>query len=74
MRVANHIMKKKFDSKPNKKMMSCNFSKLANGKDDDSDNIIDDRDEAQDDENEKGYVAKEMPEGILVLNVPKLDD
>ena len=56
------IMEKKFDQELTKKMMSCDFSKLPKEKDDDGDDIMDDKNEAQDDENEVDFVAKEMPE------------
>ena len=45
-----------------KKMMSCDFSKLPKEKNDDSDNIMDDKHEAQDDENEMNFAEMEMSE------------
>lgn len=62
MRAADDITQKKFDKEYTKKIMSHNFSKLPKEKDNSSGDIMDDTYEAQDDENELDFPAKELPE------------
>ena len=54
--------------------MSCNFRKLPKEKRYDSVDIMDHENEAQDDDNEVDFVAKECVNAKLVFNVIKLDD
>ena len=59
--VPDDILEKKLDKEHTKKMMSCDFCKLPNEKDDDSHDIMDDKNEAQGNENEEDFLVKKMP-------------
>ena len=74
MSVAGNIMEKKLDQEHFKKTMSCDFSKLPKEKNDDSDDIMVCKNEAQGNEKEVDFVAKEMPNAKFVLNLTKLDN
>ena len=73
IRVADDIIEKMFDKQETQKIMSCNFNKLPKEKYYGSDDIMDGKNEAQDDYNEVDFVAKECPKAKLVFDVLKQD-